>query len=128
MPSMEENLLRHGLRRVAERMAPKDEAAMALRSEVGLYDSPHWAEFQKGLEGRLVVALWELVDEDDPVQVRVIQRDCRRLREQIRRPEMALQELQQLNAELDEERRSALAAAGLRANGASRAGKGAAHP
>lgn len=122
MASMEDNLLRYGLRRVKDRMEPKEEAALALRAEVALFESPHWAEFARGLETRLVEAVWRIVDEDDPVEVRVLQKDARRIREQIQRPALAMAELQQLNAELDEERRSALAAAGL-----TRA-KGVAHP
>ena len=113
MGTMDENLLKYGIRRVAERMAPEEERAMALRSEVTLYDSPHWGEFQRGLERTLTETMWALVDEDDPVQARVLQREARRLRDQIERPTQALAELQSLNRELDSERTSLEGAAGL---------------
>lgn len=113
MPSMEENLIKRGLRVALSRLSPVEEQAASLRSEVALYDSPHWGDFQKGLEGRLIESMWRLVDEDDPVETRVLQRECRRLRDQIERPEKALAELQNLNRELDAERQRIEGVAGL---------------
>lgn len=118
MASMEENLLRHGLRRVAERMAPIDAQREALVNEVRLYDSPHWPAFEQGLQQKYIEVMDLLREEEDPVTMRVYQREARRLIEQLKRPEQALQELQELNAALSEEKSSLLAAAGLRANGA----------
>lgn len=117
MATMEENLLRHGLRRVADRIAPMDAKREGLVNEVRLYDSPHWGEFEKALQQKYIETMDLLREEEDPVMMRVYQREARRLIEQLKRPEQALQELQELNAELSEEKSALLSAAGIRANG-----------
>lgn len=118
MATMEENLLRRGLRLVADRMAPLDQHREELAAEVRFYDSPLWPDFRKGLEKRYIDTMDLLREEDDAVMMRVYQREARNLIVQLKRPELALQELQDLNAELSKEKSALLAAAGLSGDGA----------
>ncbi len=118
MATMEENLLRFGMRRVAERLNEADQKRETLVAEIRLYDSPHWPDFQKGLETRYIEVMDLLREEQDTVMTKVYQHEARRLIAQLKRPEQALQELQELNEALSQEKSNLLSAAGIRANGA----------
>lgn len=113
MPTFEENLAVYGIRHLKAVVDPLEEKAQALRHEVALYDSPHWSEFEAGMQRTLIERMWALVDEDDGPMVRALQMEVRRLRDWLQRPTKALEELKELNMDIEAERNSVLAAAGL---------------
>lgn len=106
-------LLQRGLRRVEEHLRPAEDRMEQLRNEAAMYATPHWQDFKEQMEADLVDRIWTLVDLEDASDVRALQREIRRMRSSLLRPDEVGEEMKFLADEIHDERERLAAAAGL---------------